>query len=873
MALFDLAVDAILIGNAKGEIIFANKQASILSGFDIQELLNSNINILFSKEERERVPLRYDLLNLGKIVRCERILTRKDRAAVHIDMNTKRMPDGTYQTFIRDISERKKVEEALRQSEEKLRTFTEATLEGIVVSEKGIILDVNNQICEMLGFHKDELIGRPLLDQVANEHLDLVKNAIVRGTTEPYEHLAKRKDGQVFPVQVHAKTMTVGNRTYRISAIRNISDQKKAEKALRENEEKFSKAFKISPDSININRFNDGMYLEINDGFTAMTGYTADDVIGRSSLPDDLGIWVYQKDRDRLLEGLKENGEVLNLEADFRKKNGEILTGSMSARLIEINGEQCILTSTRDITERKLTEAALAAEKERLLVTLRSIGDGVITTDVSGKITLMNPIAEELTGFSLENSLQKPLSEVFNIVNEMSGLACESPVDKVLKTGSIIGLANHTALIHRDGTKRIIADSGVPIRDKANSIIGVVLVFRDITDKQKTEEALLNAQKLESVGLLAGGIAHDFNNLLSGIFGHVDIARMYMQDGDLKRVAVSLSKAMSVFERAKHLTEQLLTFSKGGVPIRKTQSVIKIVRDSIQFVLSGSTVSPVFEIPSDIWLCDFDAHQISQVIDNIAINARQAMPLGGKLLVSIANINQLPPAPLLPTKPYIRISIRDFGAGIAKEYLPKIFDPFFTTKQQGSGLGLATSYSIIKKHDGHISVESELGTGTVFHIFLPAATGQPSINENQLHSPHMGQGRILVMDDEDFILDVASQMLTHMGYEVETVPNGERAIEVIKQSIVTGKRFIVSILDLTIPGGKGGKDTAAEIAALDHSVINIASSGYSEDPIMANPTNFGFAARLVKPYRSEEINQVLEIVLKNKFNKTGECNL
>ena len=614
VSLFNLAVDAILIGSTHGEIIFANNQATELSGYDKQELVGSNINIFFSREERERVPLRYDLLNIGKTVRSERILTRKDTSVIPIDMNTKMMPNGTYQTFIRDITERKKTEEALRQSEEK-----------------------------------------------------------------------------------------------------------------------FSKAFKISPDSININRLSDGVYLEINDGFTAMTGYTIQDVVGRSSLPGDLGIWVNAEDRKKLLDTLKVNGEMINFEAEFRKKNKEIIIGSMSARLIEINGEKCILTSTRDIT-----------------------------------------------------------------------------------------------------------------------------------DKQKTEKALLNAQKLESVGLLAGGIAHDFNNLLSGIFGHVDIARMYMQDGNYKRVAVSLSKAMSVFDRAKHLIEQLLTFSKGGIPIRKTQSIVKVVRDSIQFVLSGSTVSPVFDIPNDLWLCDFDANQIAQVIDDITINARQAMPLGGKLTVSITNIGPPNPAPLLTTKSYIRISIRDTGTGIAKEYLPKIFDPFFTTKQQGSGLGLATSYSIINKHEGYISVESELGKGTVFHVFLPAAAGRSATPDNQLHSPHTGRGRILVMDDEAFILDIASQLLEHMGYEVLTVPDGDRAIEAVKQSVSTGHRFIAALLDLTIPGGKGGKEAAAAIISIDNAIITIASSGYSDDPVMANPATYGFATRLVKPYRSEDISQVLELVLKKK---------
>jgi len=373
-------------------------------------------------------------------------------------------------------------------------------------------------------------------------------------------------------------------------------------------------------------------------------------------------------------------------------------------------------TVFEDITERKRSEARIAEERERLLVTIRSIGDGVITTDVAGIITLMNKVAEELTGWGQAEAIGRPLTEVFNIINEFTRVRCINPVDKVLATGGIIGLANHTALIRRDGSECSIADSGSPIRDRESRIVGVVLVFRDITEKLKADLALQNAQRLESISILAGGIAHDFNNLLGGIFGYIDIARERAEVGNARQAADLLAKSLAVFDRAKSLTRQLLTFSKGGMPVRKTQRLAKLVRDAVHFVLSGSRITATISLPEDLWLCDFDENQLAQVIDNITLNACQAMPSGGRIEVSAANVAPENVPRLLPPLPHVRITIQDFGIGISPDHRTRIFDPFFTTKQQGSGLGLATSYSIIKKHDGCIEVESELGEGSAFHI-------------------------------------------------------------------------------------------------------------------------------------------------------------
>ncbi|MFZ2958151.1 MAG: response regulator [Candidatus Ozemobacteraceae bacterium] len=541
----------------------------------------------------------------------------------------------------------------------------------------------------------------------------------------------------------------------------------------------------------------------------------------------------------------------------------DYLTKSNLARLAPAVERELREAETR--RERKNVVVALAEEKERLLVTLRSIGDGVITTDVRGAVTLMNKVSEELTGWSLAEAVNRPLIEIFKIINEYTLEACENPVEKVLKTGRICGLANHTALINRNGGRRLIADSGAPICDAKGSIIGVVLVFRDVTNEKRAEEALQNADKLRSLGVLAGGIAHDFNNLLNGVFGNIEMAKIFCESQNFEKVSSHLSAALSVFSRAKDLTEQLLTFAKGGKPVRKTMALADVIRKSSQFVLSGSNIAVDFRLADDLWLCEIDENQIGQVIDNVVINAWQAMPTGGTVTISAENIPAGSPVPpLLAPGDYVRIAIHDTGSGIAKEHLSRIFDPFFSTKRLGSGLGLATAYSIVKRHDGFIGAESDAKTGTTFFIFLPRSNKAATMSEKTVGCPDLkGGGRILVMDDEPSIRVYIKLALEGYGYSVECVSNGDEAIEKFRAACHSAHPFNLLILDLTIPGGKGGGEIISELKSIDPFVTAIVSSGYSDDPIMANPSEYGFSRGLIKPYPMTELINAVKSLEKN----------
>ena len=456
---------------------------------------------------------------------------------------------------------------------------------------------------------------------------------------------------------------------------------------------------------------------------------------------------------------------------------------------------------------------------------------------------------------------------MFDIVNETTRERSENPVEKVMAAGKIIGLANHTALISRDGTKRNIADSGAPIRNKENRIIGVVLVFRDVTEKNRMAAELLKVKKLESVGVLAGGIAHDFNNILMAILGNLSLATQYVNSEE--KAYPLLVKAEKASLRAKDLTQQLLTFAKGGEPIKETASIQEVIKDSASFVLHGGRVECQYHIPDNLWFVEIDKEQMSQVIQNLIINASHAMPEGGIIEITCENMSKEGIAESrLAQKDYIKITISDSGIGIPENIIDKIFDPYFSSKQQeGSGLGLAISHSIITKHNGHIAVKSTPGVGTTFTIYLPVSADQQEHEKREeTITEHKDKAKIMVMDDEELVRDVAQSMLNLMGHEVVLVQDGAGALELYREHSDSGEPIDIVVMDLTIPGGMGGKDAVKEILAFDPDAKVIVSSGYSNDPIMANCQKYGFCAAIVKPYQLQELTKVINQVLAERHH-------
>jgi len=421
---------------------------------------------------------------------------------------------------------------------------------------------------------------------------------------------------------------------------------------------------------------------------------------------------------ERTEELQQEVTERRRAEETVRRLN-EDLELRVHERTAQLEGANTALAE--DITERQRAEAALADEKERLSVTLRSLMEGVITTDVEGRVVLMNPAAERSTRWTASEAAGRRLGEVFAVLDRRTRGALEDPAARVVGSQGVpFTTLNRAILPTRGGPEILIDASAAPIRDSKSAIVGAVIVFHDVTDKTRTEEELQKSQKLEALGLMAGGLAHDFNNLLMGLFAHIGLAHERAAVG--APVGEYLGLALSALERARGLTGQLLTFSRGGQPVIRPVALGGILRTSAGFALTASNVGCNLDIAEDLWLCDADAGQIGQVIDNLLLNARQAMPAGGTVTVVAANLVVLPDVSI-PLKPgrYVRVKIRDHGPGIPTDVRPHLFEPFFTTKSTGTGLGLATSYSIVRKHGGLIEVDAGDGAGASLSVYLPAS--------------------------------------------------------------------------------------------------------------------------------------------------------
>lgn len=601
-----------------------------------------------------------------------------------------------------------------------------------------------------------------------------------------------------------------------------------------------------------------GDIVSWNRGAFSLLGYRADEVLGQP-----VGMLLVDDKAQQCIikQGLR-NELRLSEETVWRRADGSLVNVELTIAPIRDEDGKAIAFAiiARDISERKQMQERLLNEKERLAVTLHSIGDAVITTDLEGRVTLMNYAAERLTGWTQEEAQERPLDDVFQIFDEETGNQRINPIQIALRSKETIELASRTYLVARDGVKRAIADSAAPIPDRLGHVVGGVLVFRDVTAKQRMEDELLKAQKLESIATLAGGIAHDFNNILTAILGNIELAKISTQPGD--PVAKILAEAEKAFWRAQDLTRQLVTFARGGAPILKTASIAEILADTAKFILRGSNIRAEFSLPADLWAVKFDPGQISQVIQNLVLNAVQSMPEGGVVSIEVHNeVIDVDRVGSLTPGNYVVFSVTDRGPGIPKPDLNRIFDPYFSTKTKGTGLGLAITYSIVKRHGGHILVDSVVGSGSTFRVYLPASNERVDLSEQSPSMVQRGQGRILLMDDEEAIRQIGRELLQRLGYQAEVASDGSEAVDRYQQALKEGKRFDAVILDLTVPGRSGGLDCLARLKAIDADVRAIVSSGYFVDPVMADHRNYGFRGVVAKPYTLANLSNTLKTVI------------
>ncbi len=414
-------------------------------------------------------------------------------------------------------------------------------------------------------------------------------------------------------------------------------------------------------------------------------------------------------------------------------------------------------------------------------------------------------------------------------------------------------LAEEELKKHRERLEDLVEERAAELK-KAN-----VRLHQEIAERERMESELSRVQQLESLGLLAGGIAHDFNNLLGAIMGNVSLAMLDVDPAN--PVYRQLAKAEQASLRAQELTRQLLTFSRGGEPVKKLIALSGVLSEAAGFSLRDSRVLHELAIPKDLWPVEADEGQLMQVFNNLLINADQAMPSGGIIRIWAQNITLGPGSDLpLGAGRYVKISVSDEGTGIPAEYVAKVFDPFFTTKQKGSGLGLAAGYSIIRKHEGLITVESELGRGTTFHVYLPASQGDVTVSWRD-DTVLKGCGHVLVMDDEEEMRHTTGDMLVRLGYTADYASDGGEAIAKYQQAQEAGRPFGAVIMDLTVPGGMGGKEAARKLLEIDPEARIIVSSGYSHDPIMSDFRSYGFQGVVTKPYRMRDLSEVVAAVI------------
>jgi len=482
----------------------------------------------------------------------------------------------------------------------------------------------------------------------------------------------------------------------------------------------------------------------------------------------------------------------------------------------------------------------------------------VFAMNPQGIVILWNKAAEQIFGWSEEEAVGKVIPIVPEGKQEEFRALCE----RLLNGESLMGIELERQ--RKDGSTINVSITAAPLYDSMGRIDGIMSLASDISLHKKMEEELLQKEKLESVGILAGGIAHDFNNLLQAIVGNISLARLFLSEHSLEKIPAVLLQAEEASDAAKELSFRLLTFSKGGDPVRKLTSVESILKKSVSLSLSGSRVIMDFAPPKNLYPVEIDEGQMTQVFNNVLINAKEAMLQGGVISIRARNVS-ISENGDIPSKKgeYVEVSIKDSGIGIPQGNLSKIFDPYFSTKglrsQKGSGLGLSICLSIVKKHEGYMKVESEEGIGTTFHIYIPAVTDTSyDQSKDEADYQETSKTRVLFMDDDERLKTVVQSIIEYLGYEFVYAKNGEEAIEIFKRAKESGETFATVILDLTVQGGMGGDQAVKRLLEIDPEVKAIISSGYVDAPIMKNFREYGFVDAIAKPYRIEELEELFD---------------
>ncbi|MFW5862707.1 MAG: PAS domain S-box protein [Spirochaetota bacterium] len=891
--------EAVYTITSEGVLTYVSPVISSIIGYTVEELTGHHFSEFIHDDDIIKVHESFVRTLNGVYEPSEYRLVTKDGGHRYVRTLTRVVPGSSSMELtgiLTDIHDRKMTELALVESEEKFRAVAETTTAAIFLIQDKEFKYVNPAFVDVTGYTFDDVKTEDFWFVVHPDHREIVRQrgqARQRGESVPsrYEFMINHKSGEVRWVDFSATRIVFDNKPAMLGSAFDITERKEYEKQLLSSEEKFYKAFNSNPAAMTLNKFSNGEYIDFNEAAERLAGCTKDEAVGKTIF--DLNVFAEEHEYKKFVNMLVQHGQCRDMEYHLRTNDGSIRTGIISAEIFTWNGEKTVITSTVDITDRKEAEQTIREqyekiqaqyeeleemaeeletnhheimdinnrlfnETEKLETTLRSIADGVITTDLDGNIDMCNRMAVEILQQGADLLNGKNIESVFTLVRDKNGIPVEHMLEPVIKNQEVVSYSDVKLLVD-EGTWYDVELVASPITGINTGVTGVVIVIRDVTSRKKMEHELIKSSRIESLGVFAGGIAHDFNNLLTAILGNISLAKMvYPEDEKLHDILADAEKASA---RAKTLTQQLLTFSRGGAPIKRVISLQSIVKETVAFVLSGSAVSCEYDIDENLRYINADEGQISQVIQNIIINARQATKDTGSIYIEARNEDNTPPS--LPDNEggYVRVSIHDDGPGIKKEIQEKIFDPYFTTRERGSGLGLSVAYSIVNNHGGKITVDSREGSGTTFTLYLPSSAKKTIECEKFKNPVFNGSGRILLMDDETDILSVLSAILQSAGYDVTTTESGEEALSEFFSAQENGNPYDCVVLDLTVPGHRGGADIIDDIREIDPQVKAIVSSGYANNRVMAAHKDFGFDGVLTKPYTHHEVVSLLKDVM------------
>ncbi|MCD4848799.1 MAG: PAS domain S-box protein [Candidatus Aegiribacteria sp.] len=871
--ILDLIDSLIVIIDEDGIIQFVNMQFEKIVGFSTNELVGKvNWSRFVAEEDIERA--RGYFLNRAtgsgdspSTYSLHVILPGKESRLMQA--NVAFIP-GTDDRIVvlKDLSEVIQAQSKAAESEERYRAAIENTRDGILICSKDRILFTNTSFCNMIGktreyiysvnpvtlFHQDD--RSKLLSIISAEGKALKKALILEARV--------CKNQGYFQGELSVAGIKYRNSHAVFISIRELPDRKKIEKELQKKQGFLEALIENSPIGISVHDRN-GTLLIANESWRRIWKKTKEDqlkkMIPRSELRMD--------EKDSYL------GDYIRAVEEIYRKGGELYIPQLRLLNPYLEGTEWIshhfyalkdedgdvdkvITLTVDLTESFKTREELEVTRDKYRELSRNIPVAIYrsTSEPGGRILSANP--EMFNMFRIAN-----VEDLGNICVQELYVDADRRRDLIEKIHREKVIENFEAELKRmDGTTFLASISAKGIVGSSGEIEYNEGIIRDITNQRRVEEDQQKVENLESIGTLAGGIAHDFNNLLMSIQGNISLA---ISGTDEKESRNRLLMAEAATDAAADLARQLLTFSRGGVPVKKKVDLKDIVRTAAQFALRGSSILAEFDINDDLDFVEVDIEQISQVIKNIVLNSVQAMPDGGIIKITCRNMEILEDDNNLKKGSYVLTSIKDFGEGISSENLAKIFNPYFTTKPGGTGLGLSMCYSIISQHSGTIRVSSEQGEGTEIAVYLPIATGvfvEEALTEDlENHEPVDGSMYVLVMDDDPGIRDVLTGMLEILGHRVAECNNGADAISLYKKEMSSGKPFDIVIMDLTIPGGMGGEEAIKYLREIDPEIKAIVSSGYSNNPVISNFSDYGFSGRLAKPFKVSTLKREIHAVL------------